>query len=58
MELAEPPVWTVLLGAGGTGGARRVLDPEALELLDTCPEEREEFCTLHNMHSKFSKIVA
>lgn len=37
LALADPPDWVVLLGAGGTGGALRFLEPEALELLGTCP---------------------
>lgn len=39
LALADPPDWVVLLGAGGTGGALRFLEPEALELLGTCPME-------------------
>ena len=34
---ADPPVCGPLFGGGGTGGALRFLEPEALELIGTCP---------------------
>ena len=41
LELAVPPDWVVRLGGGGTGGALLFLDPEALELLETCPRQNK-----------------